>query len=323
MQQPNHRGAMHPFFRFVVEPTFDGLTLSQVLRRLRFSRKLLGLLHREGRCTRDGRDITLQAIVHSGERIELHLPLKRASSLTPERIPLVVLAEDDHWLVIDKPAGLLVHPSGPIQTGTLANGVAYHLLRQGEPYWGAPVTRLDRLTSGLVLFAKHPHAQHACTQAIHAGTLRRTYLAVVAGWIDEDAGTITAPIGRVPGSLTRRTIVPEGEGQSAITHFRVLHRFTPPHVGIGPATLVQVTLQTGRTHQIRVHMAHRGHPLFGDSLYGIPLPGVCDRQALHAWRLTAPHPVEKRTDTWLSPLPADIRRLLPPHLHESPEASNE
>lgn len=314
--QPPEQPTLRSALRFVVPDEADGLPLDRVLRsELRISRKLWRRLRRAGVVTLNGRAIPLDHPLPAGGEVELLLPEGAEGGVTPEPIPLRILFEDEHLLVLDKPAGLLVHPSGPVRHGTLINGVAYYLQAKGEWHRAGPVTRLDRLTSGLVLFAKHPHAHHRCARALAQGTLRRDYLAVVVGWPVDDAGRIDAPIARAPGELTRRVIAPPGEGQAAVTEYRVLARFSAPPP-LGTASLLALTLRTGRTHQIRLHMAHLGHPVAGDPLYGESLPGLCERQALHAWRLTLPHPITGRLHTWVSPLPDDLRRLLPPALHD-------
>jgi len=317
-----------PFLSFVVPPEEDGRVLAHVLRRRwRMSRGFLRQLKRGPYVLVNGRPAALREAVAAGDRVELLVPSHLASHVVPEPVPLAVVFEDEHVLVLDKPAGVLVHPAHGEQRGTLANGVAYRLIARGQTPAAGPVTRLDRDTSGLVVFAKHPFAHHALAQAHARGELRRHYVAIAEGIVREDEGVIDAPIRRVPGELTRREVA--SDGQRAVTRFRVLDRTEGPAAlqvtaqaapggaaAPGPgvstlelprgATLLELTLETGRTHQIRVHLAHLGHPLLGDPLYGRPLPGILERQALHAWRLEFPHPADGRRLALVSPLPPDL-----------------
>ncbi|MBO8140815.1 MAG: RluA family pseudouridine synthase [Firmicutes bacterium] len=309
-----------PFLEFFVEPNDDGRALARILRqRWHLSRTLLRRLKRDGAVHLNGRPVPLREPVRSGDRVAVFLPEGLASRVRAEPVPLSVVYEDAHVLVLDKPAGLLTHPARAEVSGTLANGVAQYLVSRGDPPFVAPVNRLDRNTSGLVVFARHPHAHHMLSTQLARGLLRRTYLAVVEGVVKNDNGVVDAPIRRVPGETSRREVGPGG--QPAVTRYRVLARTRPGRRGSEPlepdsretglaATILEVNLETGRTHQIRVHLAHLGHPLLGDGLYGKTIPGVAERQALHAARVEFPHPADGRRMRFESPLPADLAELL-------------
>lgn len=299
-----------PFLTFTVRPEDDGRTLAGLLRtRYGMSRGLIRRLKKPGCALADGEEIPMTGRVRAGQVISLYLPAEAQSRVRPEPQPLAIVYEDRDLLVVEKPAGVLVHPSGVDRGGTLVNGVAHYLISRGEPSAAGPVTRLDRDTSGLVLFAKHPHAHHRLCVALAAGKVQRRYLALAEGDVQPDEGVIEAPIRRAPGALTRRAVLPGG--QPARTYYRVLGRYNAAPVGLaGRFSLLELTLQTGRTHQIRVHLAHIGHPLLGDAMYGRALPGRLERQALHAHSLAFPHPRDGRPLTLASDLPDDLRALL-------------
>ncbi len=223
-----------------------------------------------------------------------------------EDIALNIVFEDDALLVINKPAGLVVHPGNGNASGTLLNALLHHAPElAGIPRAGI-VHRLDKDTSGLLVVAKTLTAQTDLVRQLQARTVKRHYLALVLGVIDL-GGTIDAPLGRHPVHRTKMAVVRSG-GREAKTHYLVRERFTK-------ATLLECQLETGRTHQIRVHLASRGNPLAGDPVYGKTCSGdalldAFKRQALHAWRLALVHPVSQLEMSWESPLPADFAQLL-------------
>jgi len=300
----------NPFLTFAVSELDAGSRLSGLLRRRFGMSKSLVRSLKEGDSVRvNGAPAPVTGRVAAGDRIELFVPPQLESVVTPEPVPLDIVYEDSHILVLDKPPGQLVHPAGVELSGTLANGVAHHLVKKGEPCAAGPVTRLDRLTSGLVLFAKHPHAHHRLVHAIARGEVRRTYAGVCTGVPPFDERLIDLPIARAPGSLSRRQ-VDEANGQEARTHVRVVKRFGPNPALPQGAALLRLDLETGRTHQIRVHLAHIGYPLVGDPLYGAPAPGLIERQALHARTLCLVHPIDGRELEFSVPPPGDMQRLI-------------
>jgi 23S rRNA pseudouridine1911/1915/1917 synthase len=223
-----------------------------------------------------------------------------------EDIALNIVFEDDALLVINKPAGLVVHPGNGNASGTLLNALLHHAPQlAGIPRAGI-VHRLDKDTSGLLVVAKTLTAQTDLVRQLQARTVKRHYLALALGVIDL-GGTIDAPLGRHPVHRTKMAVLRSG-GREAKTHYLVRERFTK-------ATLLECQLETGRTHQIRVHLASRGNPLAGDPVYGKTCSGdalldTFKRQALHAWRLALVHPVSQLEMSWESPLPADFAQLL-------------
>jgi 23S rRNA pseudouridine1911/1915/1917 synthase len=223
-----------------------------------------------------------------------------------EDIALNIVFEDDALLVINKPAGLVVHPGNGNASGTLLNALLHHAPQlAGIPRAGI-VHRLDKDTSGLLVVAKTLTAQTDLVRQLQARTVKRHYLALALGVIDL-GGTIDAPLGRHPVHRTKMAVVRSG-GREAKTRYLVRERFTK-------ATLLECQLETGRTHQIRVHLASRGNPLAGDPVYGKTcsgdaLPAAFKRQALHAWHLALVHPVSQLEMSWESPLPADFAQLL-------------
>ena len=224
----------------------------------------------------------------------------------PQDIALDIVHEDDALLVIDKPAGLVVHPGNGQPDGTLLNALLHHVpALAGVPRAGI-VHRLDKDTSGLLVVAKTLTAQTALVRQLQARSVSRRYLALAQGVVARD-GTVDAPLGRHPVQRTRMAIVRHG-GKDARTHFATLERFER-------CTLLECRLETGRTHQIRVHLASIGHPLVGDPTYGRgktgqPLLDAFPRQALHAWRLALLHPDSDALMGWEAPLPADFASLL-------------
>lgn len=215
--------------------------------------------------------------VTCGDIITIHMPL--STTLAPSPQPISICYEDEWLLIVDKPAGLLTHPTGGERTDTLANRILYHYAITGQELDYHPVHRLDRQTSGTVLIAKFPHVQHLLDRDIFC--LHRRYLAIIHGSPNPSAGSIQYPIARAPGSIITRVVDPAG--QPAVTDYQTLAA-TQDHA------LVTVELHTGRTHQIRVHFSHLGHPLLGDSLYGSPSNAIA-RQALHAHSLSFIHPI--------------------------------
>lgn len=301
-----------PFLTFTVQDADDARRLEAVLRsRYHMARGLIRRLKSPGCVRVDGRPLKMRESVRTGQRVELRLPSSAVSDVRSEPIPICVVYEDADVLVIDKPPGILVHPAGVDRGGTLVNAVAHHVSKQGCTNTSGPVTRLDRDTSGLVLFAKHPHAHHRFGSLIEAGHVHREYLAFAHGDVTPSEGLIDAPIRRADGSLTRRVSAPDG--QEARTRYRVVARYrmaTPRSTLAERVTRLELSLETGRTHQIRVHLAHIGHPVVGDAMYGPErIPGVISRQALHAFRLTFTHPVNNKEVVVSSALPTDMHAL--------------
>lgn len=289
---------------FTIAPDLAGLRLDQALARLmpEHSRSRIRTWIDAG-CVAivSGPLVTAKQKLYGGERIVVSPPLQpQTSALVAQPLPLAIVYEDDTLLVVDKPAGLVVHPGSGNWDGTLANALLHHLPQLSGIARAGIVHRLDKDTSGLLVVAKTPPAQTDLVRQLQARTVRREYLALVDGVIAR-GGRIDAPLGRHPVKRTSMAVV--AAGKRAITHYEVRERFVA-------CTLLSCRLETGRTHQIRVHLASLQHPVVGDRTYGRRHGIAFGRQALHAWRLALAHPRTRELLQWESPLPADIATLL-------------
>lgn len=245
--------------------------------------------------------------LQAGEMVSLTIPAAQPVAILPEDIPLDVLYEDADIIVVNKPRGMVVHPATGVYSGTLVNALLFHCHDlsgiNGEIRPGI-VHRLDKDTSGVMVAAKNDAAHIDLAEQIRTKTAHRIYNAIVCGNIREEAGIIKGDIGRHPTDRKKMAIVHE-HGKPAVTHFRVLERF-------GDYTLVECRLETGRTHQIRVHMASIGHPVLGDPKYGPrkACPFAIEGQALHSLSLSLTHPVTRERMTFTAPLPEDMANIL-------------
>ena len=280
------------------------------------SRERIKALMREGRVTLDGK-VAAQASHKpaAGSAFAITIPAVTPDEAQPEDIPLNVVFEDEHLIVIDKPAGLVVHPAVGNYDGTLVNALLHHCQGQLSGIGGVArpgiVHRIDKDTSGLLVVAKSDVAHEGLARQFEDHTVERAYLALVAGNPLPPSGTVTGSIGRSNTNRKKMALVSEGRGKHAVTHFATLERFAL-------AALVECRLETGRTHQVRVHMTSLGNPLLGDPAYGrtptklkpLLAEHKFERQALHARVLGFIHPVTGAALRFESPLPADMAGLL-------------
>ena len=261
----------------------------------------------QGNVTLDGAPLKKNARTEAGAEYELSLPELRETELVAQDIPLDVVYEDADVLVVNKPKGLVVHPAAGHEDGTLVNALLHHCGESlsginGEKRPGI-VHRIDMDTSGLLIVAKNDFAHQSLSDQLKDHTLRRTYECIVRGGFREDSGTVNAPIGRDPRDR-KRMAVTERNSRPAVTHWTVLARY-------GQYTHLQCRLETGRTHQIRVHMAYINHPIAGDPLYGVRKPELgLTSQCLHARALTFRHPRTGEEITVTCPLPEEFERAL-------------
>lgn len=301
---------------------YAGMRLDQAAAQLfgDYSRERLKDWIKDGRLTVDGKPGKPRDKVAGGEALALDAELAVETPAQPQDIPLIIVYEDEALLVVDKPAGLVVHPGAGNPDGTLMNALLHHWPDLNLLPRAGIVHRIDKDTSGLLVVAKTLPAHTDLTGQLADKTVYREYEAIVSG-VMTGGGTVDAPIDRHPTDRTRMAVVrrrheDDDRGREAVTHYRVLARFRGH-------THVKVQLETGRTHQIRVHMSHIGHPLVGDPVYGgrmrLPKGGSqamiqavqhFPRQALHARRLGLAHPVTGEAMSWESPLPADMLELL-------------
>lgn len=295
-------------------PCCKGMRLDQALAQSfpQHSRNRLSQWIKQGQVTIEGKSCEPKLKVKGGEQVAIHPPLAIAQALA-QNIPLSIVYEDEALLVINKPAGLVVHPGAGNAEGTLLNALLYHAPQLKHLPRAGIIHRLDKETTGLMVIAKTLSAHTALVVALQKRVIQREYLALVG--TELIAGTtIEAPIGRHP--LVRTKMAVTQSGKFACTHFRCKRRYQG-------FTLLDVKLETGRTHQIRVHLSHQGYPLVGDATYGwryrVPPKSslalqnylsTFNRQALHAWRLSLPHPVSKQPCSWQAPLPEDFSELL-------------
>jgi 23S rRNA pseudouridine1911/1915/1917 synthase len=285
-----------PLHTFAVDPSEAGERLDRLAaRRLGTSRSNIQRIIREGSLRLDGEEALASYRVRGGERVEARLP---DGELTPEEIPVSLVFEDEFLVVVDKPAGLVVHPGAGNPTGTLVNALLGSGIAGGEdPDRPGIVHRLDRDTSGLMVVAKGEPAYSRLVEMMAGRKVRRGYRAVVVGEGLPETGTVDSPVGRDPDNPTLMTA---GVGRPAVTHFEVV-RQAAGH------TMLTVRLETGRTHQIRVHLSAIGHPVYADPLYGGAVPGR--RLWLHAERLSFIHPVSGEGMDFESSAPEDLREV--------------
>jgi 23S rRNA pseudouridine1911/1915/1917 synthase len=283
-----------PLRSFEVDPTEAGDRLDRLAaRRLETSRSIIQRIIQEGSLFVDGEAAVPSYRVRGGERVEARIP---GEGLAPEEIPILVVFEDDFLVVVDKPAGLVVHPGAGNPSGTLANALLGRGIAGGEdPVRPGIVHRLDRDTSGLMVVAKGEQAYSKLVEMMAGRRVRRGYRAVVVGEGLPETGTVDSPVGRDPDNPTLMTA---GVGRPAVTHFEVLRE-------VAAHSMLGVRLETGRTHQIRVHLAAIGHPVYADPLYGTPVSGR--RLWLHAENLAFVHPQTGEDLRFESPIPEDLR----------------
>jgi len=279
------------------------------------SRERLKVLTKAGALSREGKAVRDPATkVKGDERFILAVPDPVPAHNEPQEIPLPIVFEDEHLLVIDKPAGLVVHPAAGNRDGTLVNALLHHCGDSLSGIGGVArpgiVHRIDKDTSGLLVIAKHDKAHEGLAKQFATHSIDRRYLAIVSGVPRQSGGSVDAPLARSPQNRKKIAIVPAGKGKRAVTHWRRLEI-------LNEAALVECQLETGRTHQVRVHMASIGHPLVGDPVYGRgksihrKLLNQLDfkRQALHAAHLGFIHPVTKGRLSFDSALPSDMQEL--------------
>jgi len=289
---------------FIIDEENDGLKLGKYLRqKLLMSRNGLVKVKKSESLKVNGCYVHTDKILKTGDRVEFSLPDQNSENILPEYMDLDIIYEDDYMIVVNKKAGMLIHPSRNHYMGTLANGLMYHLMEAGRNVTIRPVNRLDRNTSGLVLFAKSSHVQHLISSDSFKDKIVKEYRAIAQGIVEPDSGTIDAPIAIERVHSIKRVV--RADGSKAVTHYRVIERYTD-------YSLLGIVLETGRTHQIRVHLAHLGHPLLGDDLYGGSQEKI-ERQALHASNIRMLHPITHNNLNLTAEVPEDMMKLIRKH----------
>ena len=298
-----------------IPETLDGLRLDQAVAKLlpAYSRSRLQQWIKSGQVTLDGNICKPRELVSTGQTVVIDATLEKEIISEAQPIDLNIVFEDEYIIVIDKPVGLVVHPGAGNPDQTLLNALLHHAPELATVPRAGIIHRLDKDTSGLLVIAKTLPAHHQLVAQMQARSIKRQYICLVQGEIIA-GGSIDAPIGRHPKARTKMSVI--RSGKPAITHYRVKEKFRG-------YTLLDVTLESGRTHQIRVHMAHIHHSVVGDPLYGgrpkcptgltedaIKAIQSFPRQALHAVKLGLEHPITQEYQAWESPLPDDIKTLL-------------
>lgn len=285
-----------------IEQEYAGKLIKEFLKEHEISRTALtDIKFKGGKILVNDLEVNVRYKLMNGDRLLVIFPPEVPSEgVKGEHLPLEIIYEDDYLLVINKPAGMSTIPSREHPSGSLANALVGYYEETGIEATSHIVTRLDRNTSGLVLIAKHRHVHHLFSLAQRSGRLKRTYEAFASGQMADNFGRIQQPIGRKANSIIEREVRPDG--QYACTRYNVLARY-------GPFTHLELQLETGRTHQIRVHMAYIGHPLQGDDLYGGET-ALIKRQALHCKKLVFVHPFLNRRLEFSVPMPADMQELI-------------
>lgn len=285
---------------YIVDESFHGKTVLSFLRAQGFSSRIIkdikynphGILVRN-------KKVTVQKTLKKGDRLTVYIREKDEGTVVPREYPLDIVYEDRDVIVINKPPFMATHPSQDNYDNTLANALAFYFEKNNEKCIIRSVNRLDKNTSGIILVAKNALAAGILSDDLKDKRIERQYLAIVEGRIDAD-GTVDAPIGRCDGSTIKRCVCDDGD--RAITHFEPIRS--------GDAfSLIKLTLETGRTHQIRVHMSHIGHPVAGDFLYGTEFSGGISRHALHSCNITFTHPITKEKLHFEVDIPKDMEKL--------------
>lgn len=293
---------MKRIFNYTIPTEYNEQTLLSFLKSKKYSSQIITHL----KCTENG--ILLNGewgrvgdILHEGDKLTIQLIEETSSeNIVPNNLPLNIVYEDEDILVVNKAANMPIHPSQGNYDNTLANAVAYYYQQKGESFTYRCINRLDRDTTGLLIIAKHMYSASLLSDMVANREIHREYLAIATGKVPEE-GTIIAPIGRVDGSTIERH-VDEAHGDYACTHYKRLSYNNG-------YSLVSLKLDTGRTHQIRVHMKHIGHPLPGDFLYN-PDYRMIQRQALHSHRLIFPHPITGTQMEFSAELPEDMQSII-------------
>jgi len=277
-------------------------TVKEVLiDKLNISSRLLRKLKLNGRIFCNEKEAWVNDLVMHGDEVSVDITFEESNDkIKPQAGELDILYEDSCLLVINKPAGVVVHPTCLHLNGTLANFVKGYLEAKGECVTTRFVNRLDRETSGVIVFAKNEYTQEVLSRQMEKGEFLKEYVAVTYGVMEKDSGTIDFPIKREEGSIMTRTVSPDGE--SAVTHFSVIDR-------VDGMTFVKLRLETGRTHQIRVHLKAIGYPIVGDGLYSGRETDLIGRQALHAFKVSFVHPISGERLAITADVPEDILRL--------------
>ena len=286
--------------RFVIRVDRDLKIKDLLIDELNFSVRSISKMKRDKNIYKNGQPAKPTSMAKPGDIIEIEINEEKAG-FEGQDLGITIVYEDQDLIVADKPPFMVVHPTKSHFDGTLANAITYHIGRIGEDCRIRFVNRLDMNTSGLVVIAKNSYAHHKLSLDMGQDRVHKEYLAIVEGIISQDSGTLDFPIYRETEDSISRVVDPRG--QRSITHYRVLQR-------LDGASLVNLRLETGRTHQIRVHLSHIGHPIMGDDLYGRPDSSLIDRQALHAYKLIFDQPRLGDRIELKSSLPKDMVGLL-------------
>ncbi len=280
----------------------EGLTINQILRKnYKFSARFRTKMKYQSLVDLNGTPTPGYIKPGAGDIIGVRLP-DETSDFDPEDIPLDIVYEDDDLILVNKQPGIIVHPTKGHPEHTIANGVMKYMIDSGQSFKVRFANRIDMDTTGIIIVAKNANAQNELSSQMRKSTVVKKYYALVEGLVEEDHFLIDLPVGRPDEVSIRRAVMPEG-GKNALSEVNVIERFTSDEYG--PHTLVEVTLHTGRTHQIRVHLSHIGHVIAGDVLYE-GSTRLIDRQALHAYYIEFDHPMTKERVSFRAGLPDDI-----------------
>lgn len=288
---------------YIIDEDSAGLRVEQFLRRKRYSGQNLSEIKRMPKSILvNGVHYYMRQELSTGDHLQVRIcETKNSEKIPPTKLPLDIIYEDEDLLVLNKPAGMPIHPSLNNYTNSIANALAYYFQSQGKPFIFRCCNRLDRDTSGLTMVSKHLVSGSILSDMTKYREVHREYLAIARGSVTPSEGTIQAPLGRKEGTIIERTVDWE-HGEDAVTHYKVVKE-------ANGHSLVSLRLETGRTHQIRIHMKYLGYPLIGDYLYN-PDMEYMTRQALHSHHMEFTHPITGEHMSFTAPLPEDMARVM-------------